>query len=73
MRDLGAIEGGILIPKYYNPEIDAELAQLSETHELVTVQQLVEDGVVALQTGHEPGKLAYGTGSIPFIRTSDIC
>ena len=72
VRDLSTIEGGILIPKYYNPELDAELAQLSGTHELVTVQHLVDDGVIALQTGHEPGKLAYGTGPIPFIRTSDI-
>ncbi|MGQ4809970.1 hypothetical protein NKDENANG_03413 [Candidatus Entotheonellaceae bacterium PAL068K] len=25
-----------------------------------------------INTGHEVGKLAYGTGPIPFIRTSDI-
>ena len=32
----------------------------------------VKQGVLTLATGDEIGKLSYGTGSIPFIRTSDI-
>ena len=32
MRDLGRSRNGILIPKYYNPEADAEAAQLTDTH-----------------------------------------
>ena len=33
---------------------------------------LLRDGILTIDTGHEVGKLAYGTGPIPFIRTSDI-
>ena len=33
---------------------------------------LVQEGTLTLTTGDEVGKLAYGTGDIPFIRTSDI-
>lgn len=32
----------------------------------------MEQGLVSVRTGHEVGTLAYGTGPIPFIRTSDI-
>jgi len=62
----------ILVPKYYNPEIDAELKRLGATHELVTVGSLVNKGVIHVDTGAEVGKMAYGTGVIPFVRTSDI-
>ena len=32
----------------------------------------MKEGVLSVSTGDELGKLAYGTGDIPFIRTSDI-
>jgi type I restriction enzyme M protein len=67
------ITDSIYIPKYYDPEIKSDLLTLGESHELVTVGELVERGVLApIATGHEVGKLAYGTGDIPFIRTSDL-
>jgi type I restriction enzyme M protein len=62
----------IYLPKYYNPELRQRLDELSETHELVKLGDLADEGVIDVGTGHEVGKLAYGTGSIPFIRTSDI-
>ena len=40
--------------------------------QLVTVKELVEDGTMSLETGDEVGKLAYGSGDIPFVRTSDL-
>ncbi len=45
---------------------------LEETHQLVTIGQLIDEKVLEVTTGNEVGKLAYGTGSIPFVRTSDI-
>ncbi len=66
------IVGSILVPKYYNPEISERLRALSTTHRLVPMASLFEDGVLSCTTGHEIGKMAYGTGSIPFVRTSDI-
>jgi type I restriction enzyme M protein len=38
----------------------------------VTIEQLVGDGVLEIRSGDEIGKLAYGSGQIPFVRTSDI-
>lgn len=62
----------IYLPIYYNPEICESLNSLKDRYELVTVAELAERGLVSLSNGDEVGKLAYGTGSIPFIRTSDI-
>ena len=62
----------IYLPKYYNPEIRRKLGAVAKSHDLTRFGDLVDDGVIELSTGHEVGKLAYGTGDIPFIRTSDI-
>lgn len=39
---------------------------------LLPIGKLIEENVLSISTGDEVGKLAYGTGSVPFIRTSDI-
>jgi type I restriction enzyme M protein len=62
----------IFLPKYYDPEIAESLEALSDSHELVMLGDLAEDEVIRVDTGHEVGKLAYGGGTIPFVRTSDI-
>jgi type I restriction enzyme M protein len=69
---LSAIKENVLCPRYYDPELDSEAELLQKTHDIVLFMDLVESGAVELSTGNEVGKLAYGTGSIPFIRTSDI-
>jgi hypothetical protein len=66
------ILGNIFLPRYYDPELSRETKRLSKTHELVTLKQLVEHGTLSSDTGIEVGKMAYGTGPVPFIRTSDI-
>ena len=70
--DKGKIAGGILCPRYYDPQAEEELHCLKKTHSLLMFSDLLNEGVLALTTGDEVGKLAYGTGTIPFIRTSDI-
>ncbi|MGQ4598143.1 N-6 DNA methylase [Nocardia sp. R6R-6] len=70
--DSAEITDMIYLPKYYNPEVKASVDALADTHDLVRLGDLVADGVIDVSTGDEVGKLAYGTGSIPFIRTSDI-
>jgi type I restriction enzyme M protein len=67
-----SIRDNVLCPRYYDPEIDIEREALTETHDLVRFESLVKSGAVTISTGDEVGKLAYGKGSIPFIRTSDI-
>jgi type I restriction enzyme M protein len=66
------VRSNVLCPRYYDPQITVELNRLAGTHTLVSFKELGMDGVVSVMTGDELGKLAYGTGPIPFIRTSDI-
>ena len=67
-----AVRSGVLIPKYYDPEIGAQLSALKSTHQLISIGTLIGEGHISVQTGDEIGKMAYGTGTIPFVRTSDI-
>ena len=69
MRD---IKDMVLAPRYYNPEPRNALAKLAKTHELVPMRTLISEGHVSIATGDEPGKLIYGTGDVPFVRTSDL-
>jgi type I restriction enzyme M protein len=62
----------ILVPKYYDPEIARALDEIRDTHETRVIGDLVDGGVLTFSTGVEVGKMAYGTGPIPFIRTSDL-
>ncbi len=66
------IVGNVLIPRYYNPEIKRRLDELRDTDDLLVLGDLVERGLISVSTGDEIGKMAYGTGPIPFVRTSDI-
>jgi len=62
----------ILAPRYYNPEPMNDINILKETHDLISIESLIEKGIIKINTGDEVGKLSYGTGNIPFVRTSDI-
>jgi type I restriction enzyme M protein len=62
----------ILAPRYHEPTAQRSTNQLIKTHDLVTVKDLLDRKVIEIRTGDEVGKLAYGTGSVPFVRTSDI-
>ena len=66
------IVNSIYLPKYYDPTIAEMLKGLEQSCALYRVQDLIDDGVIALSTGDEIGKMAYGTGDIPFVRTSDF-
>src|SRR5690606_34251903 len=66
------ITGHVYIPKYYQPEMEAERGSLSATHWLPSIRELIQQGILSVATGDEIGKMAYGTGEIPFVRTSDI-
>jgi len=62
----------ILAPRYYDPEVANALSRLEKSHSLVPVGELLQQGVISISTGDEVGRAAYGTGDIPFVRTSDI-
>lgn len=70
--DFSKITDYILAPRYYNPEIMNELQRLQNTHHLIPISELISQGLLDVTTGDEVGKENYGTGDIPFVRTSDI-
>lgn len=63
---------GAVCPRYFDPTIDSALDDLRVSHELRSIDSLVQDKTLEITTGDEVGKLAYGTGDVPFVRTSDI-
>ncbi len=66
------IQNNVLAPRAYLKSIDNDGNEIPDNHHLVTIGKLIEEGVLSVSTGNEVGKLAYGTGTIPFVRTSDI-
>lgn len=66
------LRNSILVPRYYTPEIKRQIHRLGDEYDFVAIGDLVKKEAVSLATGVEVGKMAYGTGTIPFIRTSDI-
>jgi len=64
----------ILIPTYYNPEIEQELEKMRQSgkYTLVSIGDLVKNKVISIKRGHEVGSRYYGMGNVPFVRTSDI-
>jgi len=66
------VRNDVLIPRYYDPSIDYELGRFRARCDLKSVQELIDEGMLELSTGDEVGKLAYGSGDISFIRTSDF-
>lgn len=65
------IVNNVLAPRSYVFGIQNN-KDLEKTHTMITIGQLINEKVLEVKTGNEVGKLAYGTGSIPFVRTSDI-
>ena len=68
------IDNHILIPEFYNPEITRRLQELEndKNYQLVRIGDLMIKGMVQISRGHEIGSKFYGTGDIPFVRTSDL-
>ena len=71
--NLEKLKNSILIPDYYNPDITSHLKNIDiKKFELVRFGDLVKAKIIQVNRGHEIGAKTYGTGNIPFIRTSDI-
>ena len=68
------IAENIYIPESYKPEVKEKINKYknSKEYELVKLGDLVEQGIVQIKRGNEIGSQYYGTGDIPFIRTTDI-
>lgn len=66
------VKDNILAPRFHDPNATCLVDNLRRTHTLYKVSDLVTEGILSFSTGDEVGKLAYGSGAIPFVRTSDI-
>jgi len=64
----------IFIPEYYNPEIAEEIDSLKKSGKflLLSIGELIDKGILQVRRGNEIGSQFYGSGEIPFVRTSDI-
>ncbi|SOC87309.1 hypothetical protein SAMN05660766_0978 [Curtobacterium sp. 314Chir4.1] len=71
-RSSTSVEDGVLLPKFYDEDLNQELESLADTCDLRTLGDLIESDELTVRSGCEPGKLAYGSGEVPFIRTSDF-
>lgn len=74
MLDAADLDPYYLVPRYYSPEVTEVLEGFAKTTkaDLVSVGDLVKAKKIQISKGHEVGSEAYGTGEVPFIRTSDI-
>ena len=72
--DYANLNDHIFIPEYYNPEIRKELETLKNSgkYSLISIGELIDKKILQVRRGNEIGSRFYGTGEIPFVRTSDI-
>ena len=71
---LSEIKNNILLPKYYNPDIENELKEYEDTGKFIikTIGQLQKEKILKISRGNEVGSHNYGTGEVPFVRTSEV-
>lgn len=61
-----------LIGNYFVPRYLAGKATHHNPDEYISIGEMIQKGYLKRKSGKEVGSEAYGTGSIPFVRTSDI-
>jgi type I restriction enzyme M protein len=69
-----SVKDSIYIPEYYNPEIENIMNEIKKNkkYELISLSDFVEKNIIQIKRGNEIGSEHYGSGEIPFVRTSDI-
>jgi type I restriction enzyme M protein len=63
-----------IVPRYYDRKTEILLSTDAQAlhAKVYTVGDLVKRKWISIKKGHEVGSEAYGSGEIPFVRTSDI-
>ena len=69
-----SIDDNIFVPRYYRPAADeTNRTWAEEDHEMVSLDSLIEEGILTWFMGHSAPPNAYkGQGDIPYVRTADI-
>jgi len=67
-------ESNYLVPRYYvrNDSFTETEKEIMSGARLATIGELIDEGVLTVRKGHEVGSHAYGSGDVPFVRTSDV-
>jgi type I restriction enzyme M protein len=63
-----------VVPRYYLRDTefsDAEMEIIGKA-ECLSIGDMIDRGILSVRKGHEVGSHAYGSGDIPFVRTSDV-
>jgi type I restriction enzyme M protein len=63
-----------VVPRYYlrDTEFSASENELIGMAEWVSIGDMIDRGLLTGRKGHEVGSHAYGSGDVPFVRTSDV-
>lgn len=71
---LSKINDNIFIPEHYDEHVKIRLNELkiSGLYNMVKFSDLIKNKLIEIKRGNEIGSQFYGTGDIPFVRTSDI-
>jgi type I restriction enzyme M protein len=67
-----ALIGGILIPKFYDPEVAESIRIAAKSFDLPTLGDLLLPGDEGSRLGDWIPRENYGSGEIPYVRTSDL-
>lgn len=73
-RDVSLLDAEYVVPRYHFYKADKIISEqgIAAGAKLITLGELVKQKIITIRKGHEVGSDAYGTGEIPFIRTSDL-
>lgn len=65
---------GILVPHYYDGQLDREFAELLHQNNLnsISIGELVEQGIITVREGHGSPSSDLRAGRIPYVKVSDI-
>lgn len=67
-----AIRSNVYVPSSYLNKSEKSVKESRGKFNYKTFDQLIDEGHISIKRGNEIGSKFYGTGEIPFIRTSDI-
>ena len=67
-------DASYIVPRYYVRDQDFTESErdIIEGAKIISIGDLIKLGVLTIRKGHEVGSHFYGSGDIPFVRTSDL-
>jgi len=63
-----------LVPRYHFSKTDERFLETEIVGDarILSLGEILANGAITIRKGHEVGSDAYGTGDVPFVRTSDV-